>query len=87
VLSLNLLALMLAFNVSRGLFAIERADADFMVNFIPLAVLLTAGVALAREHGVMGAAHGLALANATGLLARGAAFWYLVPTRKKGVMT
>lgn len=87
VLSLNLMALMLAFNVSRGLFAMERADVDFMVNFIPLVVLLTAGVALVWRYDVMGAACGLVLANVLGLCARGSAFWYLVRSREKGAQS
>lgn len=84
VLSLNLLALMLAFNVSRALFALERADADFAVNFLPLVVLLSAGLMLVRQYDVFGAACGLVLANVIGLLARGGVLRYLLQAHAKG---
>ncbi len=74
VMSLNLTLLALAFVFSRGLFALERADLDFRVNFVPLAVLFAAGVPLVRDHGIRGAAWALCLANGVALCCRLAAF-------------
>jgi O-antigen/teichoic acid export membrane protein len=69
VLTVNVALSVATFAVSRALFAIERADLDFLANFVALFVLLVAGVWLTKSHGVLGAAYGLLLANAvaTGL--------------------
>lgn len=83
VLSLNLAALGLAFVFSRGLFAIERADLDFQVNFVPLVLLFAAGVPLVRSYGINGAAWALCLANVVALGCRMAAFLIAQPREKE----
>jgi len=77
VLALNLLALALAFSFSRALFALERADVDFGVNFAALFVLLTVGVWLVRAYGPLGAAVGLLIANVVASTVRGIVFFSL----------
>ncbi len=84
LLVLNLLALTIGFTFSRGLFALERADLDFWVNGIALLVLVTAGVALVRAHGVTGAASALLLANVAALLVRAAVFFRALPRTAEG---
>jgi O-antigen/teichoic acid export membrane protein len=74
VLGFNLLALALGSTFSRGLFAIERADVDFAVNFVALVVLLALGLWLVKAYGVVGAAGALLAANAAALTVRGGAF-------------
>ena len=78
VLAVNLLALAMAFPFSRGLFAVERADVDFAVNFVALLVLVTLGIWLTRAYGPLGAACGLMTANVAAMATRGAAFAVLV---------
>jgi O-antigen/teichoic acid export membrane protein len=77
LLTVNLLALALAFAFSRGLFAMERADVDFAINFVPLACLLAVGVPLTAQYGLVGAAAGLCAANCAALCCRAAAFVYV----------
>lgn len=69
LLALSMALLAASFTVSRGLFCLERADLDFLVNLVPFAVLLTVGPVLVRGRGVLGAAVTvlLAYAVATGL--------------------
>ena len=62
------------FSFSRGLFAIERADVDFKVNFLALFVLLTFGLWLVRSLGAIGAAYGLLISNSAASGLRWAAF-------------
>ena len=64
ILAFNLTVSVIAFSFSRALFAIERADVDFIVNFVALFVMLTLGLWLVRSLGVLGAALGLLIANA-----------------------
>jgi O-antigen/teichoic acid export membrane protein len=64
LLAFNLAVSALAFSFSRALFAIERADLDFVVNFVALFIMLTFGLWLVRSFGVAGAAFGLLTANA-----------------------
>ncbi len=63
VLAVNLLFSAASFTYSRVLFAIGRADVDFMVNFAALFVLITLGLWLVRAWGPLGAAYGLLIAN------------------------
>ncbi len=70
VMTANLIFSAAAFAASRALFAIERADLDFLVNFAALFVLLVAGVWLTKFHGAFGAACGVLLANATATAVR-----------------
>jgi O-antigen/teichoic acid export membrane protein len=70
VLALGLVAASTAFSFSRALFAVERADIDFKVNFIPLFILFTIGLWLVYLYGPLGAAVGLLLSNAAASAAR-----------------
>jgi O-antigen/teichoic acid export membrane protein len=63
ILAVNLLVTAMGFAFSRGLFAIERANVDFALNFAALAILLTVGLWLVKTHGPLGAALGLVAAN------------------------
>lgn len=79
LLSLNLSALGLGFVFSRGLFALERADLDFQVNFVPLVLLFAAGIPLVRAYEIRGAAWALCLASGVALCCRVAAFLLAQP--------
>jgi len=63
LLALNLLVTGTAFSFSRALFAIDRADVDFLVNFTALFIMVTLGLWLVRAFGTTGAAFGLLGAN------------------------
>lgn len=63
VLALGVVAAASAFSFSRALFAMERADIDFKVNFVSLLMLFAFGIWLVRPFGPLGAAAGLLLAN------------------------
>ena len=84
VLALSLVAASLAFAFSRGLFALERADIDFKVNFIPLIILFTFGIWFVRYHGPLGAAYGLLLANLAAAAVRFFSFTVLTRTPVAG---
>ena len=62
-LAINLVVTSVAFSVSRALFAMERADLDFAVSFVALAVLLTGGLWLVKSLGPLGAAFALLAGN------------------------
>ena len=62
-----------SFGLSRGLFCLDRADFDFVVNLVPLAVLLLLGPALVSGRGVLGAALALMTAHGLGAVARAVA--------------
>jgi len=70
VLALSLVAASVAFSFSRALFAIERADIDFKVNFVPLLILFTFGLSFVRSYGPLGAAFGLLIANLSASVVR-----------------
>jgi O-antigen/teichoic acid export membrane protein len=74
ILALGLAAGSVAFSFSRALFAIERSDLDFKINFIPLFILFTCGLWLVRSFGPLGAALGLLLANLAASAVRGIFF-------------
>lgn len=59
IMALNVLVTATAFPLSRTLFAIERADVDFVVNLAALLIMLTLGPWLVRAYGPLGAALGL----------------------------
>jgi len=63
VLALNLIVNATAFAFSRALFAIERADLDFLLNFAALFMMVALGFWLVRAYGPVGAAFGLLSAN------------------------
>jgi len=74
ILALNLLVTAVAFSFSRALFAIERADLDFLVNFAALFMMVTLGLWLVRALGPLGAAFGLLGANLVTSAVRAGAF-------------
>jgi O-antigen/teichoic acid export membrane protein len=74
ILALNLLVTVVAFSFSRALFAIERADVDFLLNFAALFIMVTLGLWLVRSLGPLGAALGLLGANIVTSAIRAGAF-------------
>lgn len=83
-LALGLVAASVAFSFSRALFAMERADIDFKVNFVSLFILLTLGIWLVRSLGPFGAAVGLLLANVAASAVRCVSFAVLSRPRACG---
>jgi O-antigen/teichoic acid export membrane protein len=67
-----------AFCFSRGLFAIERADVDFWINLIPVAILGTFGVWAISTHGAEGAAVALLVSHGVASAVRGIALAVLL---------
>ncbi len=63
ILALNVLVAVPAFSFSRALYAIERADLEFRVNFAALFMLVALGFWLVRDFGLLGAAIGFLAAN------------------------
>lgn len=59
ILSLNLFVSAATFSFSRALMAVERADLDFLVNFVALFIMVSLGFWLVRAFGPVGAAIGL----------------------------
>jgi hypothetical protein len=62
------------FSYSRALFAIERANLDFLLNLATLFIMFTLGLWLVRTYGPLGAAAGLLGANIVTSLIRVGAF-------------
>jgi len=83
ILAVNLLVAAAAFSFSRALFAVERADLDFWVNFAALFLMITLGLWLVRSFGPLGAALGLLAANLSTSAVRARVFLGL-PTRVAG---
>lgn len=65
LLALNLAVSVAAFLFGRALFAIERADLNFVVDLVALFLMITLGLWLVRSFGVLGAAASLLAANLT----------------------
>jgi len=84
LLGINLAVSILAFLFSRALFAIERADVDFVVSFLALIIMITLGLWLVRRLGPIGAAFGMLGANLTTLMVRAGAFLMLPPDISRG---
>jgi O-antigen/teichoic acid export membrane protein len=59
ILSLNFFVTAIAFGFSRALFTLDRARADFLVNFATLFIMIMLGIWLVRAFGPLGAAFGL----------------------------
>ena len=78
ILALNLLVSAMAFCFSRALFAMERADVDFAVNFVALFILLTLGFWLVKAFGPLGVACGLLSGNTVATAVRYILFSRLV---------
>ncbi len=74
VLACNLPIVLIAFSFSRALFAIERADLDFWLNLIAVAMMASAGIWLVRSYGPLGAALGMVVATVVPSCARVAVF-------------
>jgi O-antigen/teichoic acid export membrane protein len=83
ILAVNLLVTAAAFSFSRALFAIERADLDFLVNFAALFIMVALGFWLVRAYGTAGAALGLLAANFVTSAVRAGVFLRL-PVRSFG---
>ena len=64
----------LIFSFSRALFAIERADLDFALNFAAIFIMLTLGLWLVKTYGPLGAALGLNIAGVVTSILRVGAF-------------
>jgi O-antigen/teichoic acid export membrane protein len=80
ILALNLIVTAVGFSFSRALFAVERADLDFLLNLATLAIMFTLGLWLVRAYGPLGVAIGLLVANFTAAIVRAGIFLSL-PTR------
>jgi O-antigen/teichoic acid export membrane protein len=74
LLSINLLIMATTFSFSRALMAIERADLDFLVNFVALFIMVIIGFWLVRAFGTLGAAIGFLTAYLVTSLIRVAVF-------------
>jgi O-antigen/teichoic acid export membrane protein len=74
VLAVNLLLSAVVFSFSRALFAIERADLDFALNFAAIAIMLTLGLWLVKTYGPLGSAIGLLVAGSVTSVLRVGAF-------------
>jgi O-antigen/teichoic acid export membrane protein len=70
LLGVNLFFHTVGVPVSRALHALERSDLDFAVNCVPLAIMLSVGVVLVRDFGVVGVAWGLVAGSATATVVR-----------------
>lgn len=64
----------ITFTMSRGLFALHRADLDMYCNFGPLVLLFTVGAYLTWHHGATGAAASMLMAQIVGSIARAVLF-------------
>jgi O-antigen/teichoic acid export membrane protein len=74
ILALGLVPASVAFSFSRALFAMERADVDFKVNFVALFILFSFGIWFVRSFGPLGAAYGLLMANGAASVVRWVSF-------------
>jgi O-antigen/teichoic acid export membrane protein len=74
LLALNLLVAAFAFPYSRGLFTLQVARADMLVNIVAIALLFTVGIAAVKSHAAVGAAAALLLSAITTAAIRVAVF-------------
>lgn len=81
VLALNLLVTATAFSFSRALFAMERAEMDFLVNFAALFMMFIMGLWFVRALGPLGAAFGLLGASFVASTVR---FWVFLKLSDRG---
>jgi O-antigen/teichoic acid export membrane protein len=70
LLALNMLMSALTYPYSRGLFSLECAKADMLVNFIAVALLFVVGIAAVKYYGALGAAAALFVSSAITTLIR-----------------
>ena len=64
LLALNLLIGALMFPFSRGLFSLERANVDMLVNIVMVTLMFTIGIAAVRQYAAVGAAAALLVSSA-----------------------
>jgi len=74
ILALNILVSTMTYSFSRALFAIERADLDFLLNVLGLVIMVTLGLWFVLRFGPLGAALGMLTASAITAAIRAAAF-------------
>ena len=74
LLALNLLLSAFNYPYTRGLFALNAARMDTIINLAAFAILFTVGIAAANVHGVLGAAAALLLSAVTTTAMRVVAF-------------
>jgi O-antigen/teichoic acid export membrane protein len=86
LLAMNLVVQSTTFPFSRGLFALERTDIDFVVN-MAVVLSLIVGIWLIRSYDLIGAALGVLAANSLSTLLRGIAFARLTTTECPTVKT
>lgn len=86
ILALNLLISAMRFPFSRALFAMERADVDFYVNFIALFVLFTLGLWLVKAFGPLGVACSLLAGNTALLGVKCVIFYILIHSHYENTM-
>ncbi|MGC4031593.1 MAG: hypothetical protein QM754_07650 [Tepidisphaeraceae bacterium] len=68
----------ITFTLSRGLFALHRADLDMYCNSLPLITLFTVGIAATHYHGVAGAAASMLIAQLLAASSRAILFAWAV---------
>ena len=83
LLALNLVAASASFPFARGLFALNAAQYNVVINLGALLAVLPAMLVIA-EYGVAGAAGALTASSAAGLLARIAVFFLLIRRTRGG---
>jgi O-antigen/teichoic acid export membrane protein len=71
---LNALISSLMFPYSQGLFSLERAKADTLVNLVTVALLFTIGIAAVEYYSTLGAAVALAVSSGIAALIRARVF-------------
>jgi O-antigen/teichoic acid export membrane protein len=74
ILAVNLLVSAVSFPYARALFAIDRADLDFLFNFAALFMMVALGFWLVRAYGPVGAATGLLCGNFVTTVLKAGAF-------------
>jgi O-antigen/teichoic acid export membrane protein len=69
------------FTLSRGLFAMQRADIDMYCNTLPMVVLFTVGLWATSHYGIAGAAASMVLAQVLAVASR--AIWFGIAAKKQ----
>jgi O-antigen/teichoic acid export membrane protein len=70
LLAVNMLISSLMFPYSQGLFSLERAKADTLVNVVTVALLFTVGIAAIKSYAALGAAAALLVTSGITALIR-----------------
>lgn len=82
ILSLNTLAIALAFGVDYGIWAMERTDLNFRIELARLLITFTLGVGLVKVFGLIGVAWGLLIGSIAVSIIQGIVFISLTSMRK-----